>query len=57
VGDADAIGSPIIQESKAEERRRETVVYGRVYIAPCGSSVAYGPSVKAKCQLPIVNRP
>ena len=48
VGEAGAIGSPKLQESKAKEmkkRRRRTVVYGRVYIAPYGSHVAYGPSV------------
>ena len=45
VGEAGATGSFKIQESKAKERRRETVAYGRVYIAPYGSRVAYGPPV------------
>ena len=39
MGEADAIGSPIIQESKAKERKGEeerTAAYGRSYIALAG---------------------
>jgi len=50
MGEAGAIGSPIIQESKAKERKEEeeerTAAYGRSYIAPVGH-VSYRPSVSA----------
>ena len=45
MGEADAIGSPIIQESKAEGRRREDTGLRAGLYAPYGSRVAYRPSV------------
>ena len=52
MGEAGAIGSPIIQESKAKERKEEeeeeeeAAAYGRSYIA-YGSRVACRASVSA----------
>ena len=51
VGEAGAIGSPKIQESKAKERREEeerNSSLRAVLYSPCGSRVAYRPSVSAR---------
>ena len=50
MGEAGAIGSPKIQESKAKEREeeeeRDSSLRADLY-SPCGSRVACGPSVSA----------
>ena len=52
MGEAGAIGSPKIQESKAKERREEeeegNSSLRAVLYSPSGSSVAYRPSVSAR---------
>jgi hypothetical protein len=56
MGEADAISSPIIQESKAGERRRENSGLRTGLYSPLWVTCRLQAVCKRKCLLPIVNR-
>jgi len=59
LGKAGAIGSSNYKDlklKKKKEKKKRAVVYGWVYIVPCGLRVLTGRPLPT-CSLPIANRP